>query len=206
MSPGTLRLGTGGVHDGFLYVPASYQAGTPMPLVLALHGAGGNVSGPLGFLGPHAETYGFLIVAVKSAAATWDGITGRYGTDIAIIDAALQRAFERCSVDAARVALEGFSDGASYALGVGIANGGLFSRIVAFSPGFLHESDSSRQGHPEFFVSHGRQDPVLPIDHASRVLVPALQRDGYQVTYLEFEGGHTIPSPVAEAALNWMIR
>ena len=206
VSSGTIRLGTGGVHDGYLYVPASYQAGTPMPLVLALHGAGGDVSGPLDFLGPYAETHGFLIVAVKSAAATWDGITGRYGTDVASIDAALRLAFERCSVDPARVALEGFSDGASYALGLGIANGSLFSRIVAFSPGFLHESDSSRQGDPEFFVSHGRQDPILPIDDASRVLVPALQRRGYQVTYLEFDGGHTIPSSVAEAALVWMIR
>lgn len=31
----------------------------------------------------------------------------------------------------------GFSDGASYALSLGLPNGNLFSHIVAFSPGFM---------------------------------------------------------------------
>lgn len=206
VSPGTIRLGSGDAHDGYLYVPASYRPGTPLPLVLALHGAGGNATGPLALLGSYAEAQGFLIVAVNSADYTWDGVLGRYGTDVAIIDQALHHAFERCSVDAARVVLEGFSDGASYALGLGIANGALFSRVVAFSAGFLHESGSSRQGTPEFFFSHGRQDPVLSIDNTSRVIVPALQADGYQVTYLEFDGGHLVPADVAQAAVTWMLR
>jgi phospholipase/carboxylesterase len=205
VSPGTIRLGSGDVHDGYLYVPAGYHAAIPTPLLLALHGAGGNITGPLGLLGPYAEAQNFLIVAVNSADYTWDGVLGRYGTDVAIIDQALHRAFERCNVDAARVVLEGFSDGASYALGLGIANGGLFSRVIAFSPGFLHESGSSRQGKPGFFFSHGRQDPVLSIDTSSRVLVPQLQADGYQVTYREFDGGHLVPADVAQAAVSWML-
>jgi len=31
----------------------------------------------------------------------------------------------------------GFSDGASYALSVGITNGDLFTHVIAFSPGFV---------------------------------------------------------------------
>lgn len=206
VAPGLTRLGTGDVHDGYLYVPAGYHATTPAPLVLALHGAGGNVTGPLNLLEPYAESKTFLIVAVNSSDSTWDGIMGSYGPDVAIIDTALKRAFAQCHVDPARVVLEGFSDGASYALGLGLANGDLFQRIVAFSPGFLHESDSGRHGKPEIFDSHGRQDQVLPIDNASRPIVAALRADGYTVDFREFDGGHEVPPDIAAAAVDWLLR
>jgi phospholipase/carboxylesterase len=194
------------VDAGYLYVPASYRPEIPLPLVLALHGAGGNVSGPLALLGPSAEALGFLILAVHSSDYSWDGVLGSYGPDVASIDTALRRAFARCRVDAARLVIEGFSDGASYALGLGLANGNLFTRIVAFSPGFLHESDTGRRGRPELFISHGRQDTVLPIDGASRQLVPRLQAEGYTVTSVEFDGGHGVPPDIAQTAVTWLLR
>ena len=40
-------------------------------------------------------------------------------------------------VDRQRVCASGFSDGASYALSLGAANGDLFTHIAAFSPGFM---------------------------------------------------------------------
>ena len=206
VSPGTIRLGTGEVHDGYLYVPAGYHAGTPLPLLLALHGAGGNVTGPLSFLAPYAEARGFLIVAVNSSDVTWDAVIRGFGADVGIIDTALQRAFQRVSVDPARIAVEGFSDGASYALGLGLINGDLFTRILAFSPGFVPGSSSSRHGKPEAFLSHGRQDPVIDISGSSRMIVPDLRADGYAVTYVEFDGGHSIPTEVADAAMTWLLR
>jgi phospholipase/carboxylesterase len=206
ITAGTIRLGSGDPHDGYLYVPASYRPESPMPLVLALHGASGDVSGPLALLGPYAEAQGFLIVAVNSSDYSWDGVIGSYGPDVARIDTALRRAFERCRVDAARLVIEGFSDGASYALGLGLANGDLFTRIVAFSPGFLHESATGRRGRPELFISHGRQDTVLPIEAASRQIVPRLQTEGYAVSYVEFEGGHGVPPEIARRAVSWLLR
>jgi predicted esterase len=205
-APGLTRLGSGGVHDGYLYVPAGYHAASPAPLVLALHGAGGNVTGPLALLEPYAESKNFLIVAVNSSDYTWDGIIGSYGPDVAIINTALQRAFAQCNVDPARVVLEGFSDGASYCLGLGLANGDLFKRLVAFSPGFIHDSDSGRHGKPEIFDSHGRQDSVLPIDSASRAIVAELRADGYTVDFREFDGGHEVPPDIAAAAVDWLTR
>lgn len=205
VSPGTIRLGSGDIHDGYLYVPASYHPDVPAPLVLALHGAGRNVSDPLALLAPYAEAQGFLLVAVNATDYSWDGVIDRYGADVRIIDTALERAFARVNVAVARVAVQGFSDGASYALGLGVANGDLFGRIIANSPGFLRESDTTRTGHPEVFISHGRQDGVLPIESTSRQLVPRLQADGYQVLYQEFDGGHTIPPDVMQAAVTWML-
>lgn len=120
-------------------------------------------------------------------------------------DGALRWAFDRCNVDPARVTVGGFSDGASYALGIGLGNGDLFSRVIAFSPGFVPHSDVDTQGKPRVFVSHGRQDPVLDIDGASRVIVPDLKSHGYDVTYVEFDGGHAAPAPVINQAMDWML-
>jgi len=206
ITPGTHPLGLGPeTYDGFLHVPASYVAGTAMPLVLALHGAGSRANAPLEFLRPYAESHGFLLVTVDSVGLTWDAITFKYLSDVLFIDRALEHAFERCSVDPARVVVEGFSDGATYALGLGLANGDLFRRVVAFSPGGIIPSDDPNVGTPEFFLSHGRQDPILPIQDTSRRIVEQLRDDDYVVQYTEFDGGHEVPAAVAQAAAAWMV-
>jgi phospholipase/carboxylesterase len=200
-----LGLNPGG-PDGFLLVPASYVAGTPIPLVLALHGAGIGATGPVNFLGPYAESHRFVLLVPASRQATWDGIGGSFGPDIVFINRALNHAFDRITVDPARIVIEGFSDGASYALSVGRANGDFLRRIVAFSPGFIPKSDSPDVSRPEVFVSHGRQDPILPIDSASRRIVPALEAEGYTVTYVEYDGVHSVTPAVAQQGVEWMLR
>lgn len=87
-----------------------------------------------------------------------------------------------------------------------MTNGDLFKRVVANSPGLVPRSDSPEVGKPQFFLSHGRQDAVLGIDGASRVIVPALQDAGYAVTYVEFDGGHTVPAAIAAQAIDWMLK
>jgi phospholipase/carboxylesterase len=205
VTPGITRLGGAGA-DAFLYVPRSYHADTLTPLVLGLHGAGMHYSSQFDLLGQHAESRGFLVVSVQSSDYTWDGILGRVGPDVRRINTVLGEAFSRCRVDPARVIIEGFSDGASYALGLGLANGALFSRIVAFSPGFVAEIDADRDGSPEIFISHGKRDQILPIARTSRLIVPVVQKAGYQVTYEEFEGGHGVPPATLQTAVEWMMR
>lgn len=102
-------------------------------------------------------------------------------------------------MDAARLAIGGFSDGASYALSLGLANGDLFRWILAFSPGFVAPPDMI--GQPRIYIAHGTTDGVLPIDPCSRRLVPRLRRAGYSVCYDEFEGGHVVPAGIASVAL-----
>jgi phospholipase/carboxylesterase len=109
--------------------------------------------------------------------------------------------FTRCVVDPTRLAIGGFSDGASYGLSVGLANGDLFTHILAFSPGFM--VPPAVMGKPRIFISHGTQDQVLEINSTSRSLVPTLQQAGYEVRYREFDGPHTVPQEVAREALEW---
>ena len=189
--------------EGLLYVPAGYQTEDPTPLVLLLHGAGEDARDGLAQLRGQADEAGLILLALSSRGLTWDSILdrGRYGSDIAAIDWALEHAFSRCAIDPARVAVGGYSDGASYALSLGLANGDLFSHVLAFSPGFL--APAGQTGSPRIFVSHGTQDGWLPIDSCSRRIVPQLQRAGYEVLYREFEGGHVVPPGIAREAASW---
>jgi predicted esterase len=201
-APGTQPLDLGVERPPLLHVPPGLAAGSAVPLVVALHGAGGNAETGLGILGGLADERGLLVLAPASRGSTWDAVTGRYGEDADLLDRALERLFSTVAVDPARVAVAGFSDGASYALGLGLANGDLFGRVVAFSPGFV--PGSAREGRPAVFVSHGDTDDVLPVEQTSRRIVPALRADGHDVTYREFAGGHVVPPEVAAEAMDWL--
>jgi phospholipase/carboxylesterase len=102
------------------------------------------------------------------------------------------------------VACTGFSNGASYTLSLGLTNGDLFSRLVAFSPGFM--APTELRGRPEVFIAHGTQDNALPIDQTSRSIVPELRAAGYDVIYREFEGKHEILPRLSRRALDWFLR
>ncbi|GAA1754802.1 hypothetical protein [Kocuria aegyptia] len=201
-TPGEHELGVAEERDTLLYVPPEAQL--PVPLVVSLHGAGGSARGGLDLLRRAAGEHGFAVLAPASRGSTWDAVGGDYGPDVAVLDRSLRRTFELVRIDPGRISVAGFSDGASYALGLGLANGDLFGGIAAFSPGYV--PPAGRVGEPRVFVSHGVADEVLPIDRTSRRIVPALERDGYDVTFVEFDGGHAVPPDmVAQAAdaLGW---
>lgn len=188
-----------GQRQPVLFVPTALPQ-HPVPLLVLLHGAGGTASDILPLVQDDAEARKFLVLAPQSAGPTWDVIRAAYGPDVAIIDKALATVFDTFAVDASLVAAGGFSDGASYALSLGITNGDLFSSVLAYSPGFL--VPSRKFGRPSIFVSHGREDNILSIDRCSRRIVPALQNDGYNVRYEEFEGGHLVPKIAVERSLD----
>lgn len=181
-----------------LYVPAGYTPSRNAPLAVVLHGAGQANDGALAILQPYADANGLLLVAPQATGTIWDFLYMRYGVDVASINAALARVFQDCAVDPARIALAGFSDGASYALSLGLTNGDLFTRVVAFSPGIL--APAGYHGTPKIFESHGTQDAILSIDGTSRRFVPALRKRGYDVTYREFDGPHAVPTTIAQEA------
>jgi phospholipase/carboxylesterase len=202
----SLRSDNAGSSEGYLYIPAGYRTETPAPLVLLLHGAGEDARDGLAQLRGQADEPGIILLALSSCGPTWDSILdrGRYGSDIAAIDRALDHSFSRWAVDPSRVGIGGYSDGASYALSLGLANGDLFSHVLAFSPGFL--APAGQRGSPRIFVSHGTQDGWLPIDSCSRRIVPQLERAGYEVCYHEFEGGHVVPPAIAREAATWFAK
>jgi phospholipase/carboxylesterase len=195
--PGTRPLGLEPHRDGLLMLP---EAGAqPLPLLVLLHGAGGRAEAMLRIFGTQARQAGIALLVPESRGPTWDVIMGGFGADVAFMDAALSRIFADCAFDPGRIAIGGFSDGASYALSLGLANGDLFRWVLAFSPGFA--APPSTAGMPSIFISHGTSDEVLPIDRCSRRLMPRLRDAGYDLRYKEFEGGHSVPGTCIAAAL-----
>lgn len=168
-----------------------------------LHGAGGDAHDVLPSIQGLADALDVVLLVPESRGATWDLLGRGYGPDVGFLDRALDSLFARVRIDPARVAIAGFSDGASYALSLGLANGDLFTHVLAFSPGFVVVDE--QVGRPHIFVSHGREDRVLPIDAGSRSIVPRLERGGYDVRYEEFDGGHALLEHIAGEAVDWFV-
>jgi phospholipase/carboxylesterase len=199
----TVPLGFETHRDGLVYEPASYRAGTPAPLMLLFHGAGGSASRSAAW-SALADALGVVVLAPDSRdERSWDAVVGDWGPDLEFVARALRHTVDRWSIDRRRMCVAGFSDGASYALSFGIGAGDVFSHVAAFSPGFMRPRDA--RGLPRIFISHGVDDPVMPIDETSRRFVPALRKLGYEVTYREYEGRHAVPEPVVREAFAWFV-
>lgn len=199
---GLSSIGLGGGRDGRIFVPSGYRPDQPAALIVLLHGAGQSATYLTDRFTALAEEFNAVLLAPDSRGGTWDLIQGQFGADVAFLDRALGWTFDRLAIDPARIAVAGFSDGATYALSLGITNGDFFRRLVAFSPGFY--AFTTVRGKPPIFVSHGTQDQILPIDNASRRIVPELIGAGYLVQYREFDGPHTIPPAIAREAMVWL--
>ncbi|SHG45025.1 alpha/beta hydrolase [Geodermatophilus nigrescens] len=195
---GVTRLDLGGDAEALVRLP---EGTGPRPLLVFCHGAGGDAVQSLAAVGDVAAARGVAVLATSSVATTWDLIAGGLGRDVAVLDAALDAVAGRLPVS--RLALGGFSDGASYALSLGLANGDLFEALLAFSPGFA--APPGRTGRPRVWIAHGTADRVLPVERCGRRVSHALSAAGYDVTYDEFAGGHVVTPDLVTAALGtWL--
>jgi predicted esterase len=192
-------LGPSDGPEALLAVPPAEPG--PRPLLIFFHGAGGTAQQSVAAAAERAAEQGVLLLAPTSGASTWDLIAGDLGRDVAVLDAALGEVSERTAVS--RVGVGGFSDGASYALSLGLANGDLFDAVLAFSPGFV--APPGQEGRPRIWISHGTHDRVLPVDRCGRRVAGSLSAAGYDVTYEEFDGGHVVTPGLVTAALGWWL-
>ena len=200
---GKISLSAGGERDAILLVPAE-AANSAVPLLVFLHGAGQSAAQMLEYLGSVPEETGVAVLAANSIDYTWDAIHNAFGPDVQSLNSLLGQVFQKLLVDSSKLALGGFSDGATYALSLGLINGDLFKRIVAFSPGFVVEAAAN--GKPDLFISHGTHDHILPINSCGRRIAGSLKSKGYNVILREFDGDHEVPNEVAREALSWVAR
>jgi phospholipase/carboxylesterase len=99
-------------------------------------------------------------------------------------------------------AIGGFSQGAMIAAEIAFASDEPIDTLVLLSPTLVDESRwrtamAKRRG-LKVFVSHGRQDVILPFDVTER-MQREMRDAGMVVTWLPFDGGHETPAEVVTA-------
>ena len=189
-------------RDATLYIPKSYKPGVPMPLMMMLHGFAGTGEGVRGMF-PLAEEFGVIMIAPESRGLTWGRSIPGFDADVRYLGPAYRRVAEIVDIDTTRVALGGVSDGAGYALSMGLAYGNSFNHLIILMAGQM--VPYRHQGKPKIFMIHGVDDTQMPIDKTARLYVPKLKADGYDVTYHEYQGGHRVPAAEIRAAFEWFV-
>jgi phospholipase/carboxylesterase len=203
LPPGRHCLGIDRERDAVLYVPHDLEERVPVPLWVMFHGAGGFPGKVLPFIEAHAEQRRFLILAPHSLYPTWDIVIGGSGPDLERLHRALTAVTSRYRLDRDHLAFAGFSDGASYALSIGITNGDVASHVIAFSGGFM--SIFTQNGSPHVFIAHGLIDEQLPIATSGRANAAKLTAAGYDVQYVEFNGVHAIQPVIVGMAVDFFL-
>lgn len=117
----------------------------------------------------------------------------------------LEALMARLPLVPSRTIVAGFSQGGMLAMELGLRRRPPLAGIASLSGGALDADAWVRRGRrgPPIFLSHGRQDPLLSFDAASR-LHARLDEAGARVTWKPFDGGHAIPDEVVQDLITWM--
>ncbi len=113
------------------------------------------------------------------------------------------------ALDAKKMILGGFSQGAMLAMDVALRSEREIAGLVLLSGTLLAEREwkplmKARAG-LRVFQSHGSEDPILPYALAVR-LRDELASAGLDVTFEAFRGPHAIPPSVLHALSQWLAR
>lgn len=204
--------------DAIAYVPAS--AGPRPPLLVLLHGAGHRQREMLERFIPEADTRGIVLLAPTSQGITWDtvetaeeppsrdsplanAVARRFSSsrDAGRVEAAIAALAKQVPVDPERTVLAGFSDGATFALAMGMSRAYPFAAVIAWSPGIAIRVTNPARGR-RVFISHGRQDRILRFADTCGEIVPLVESEGAIVTFMPFNGDHEAPPAVKDGFLD----
>jgi phospholipase/carboxylesterase len=205
------RVGLHDAHDapeergGFhLFVPESYD-GSPLPLVVALHGGGGHGGDFLWTWLREARSRRFHLLSPTSRGSTWS-LMG-LDRDAAALDAMIAFVGERWAVDLDHVLVTGLSDGATYALLYGLRAEAPCTALAPVSgvlhPGNFANGNIERARGRRIYLVHGALDWMFPVDLA-RAAAEELRRAGAELTYREIDDlSHTYPRDENPRILEW---
>jgi len=195
--------------DAVAYVPSS--AGPHPPLLVLLHGAGRQRLTMVQRFEAEADARGIVLLAPTSRGPTWDAVqigeqmpspdsplanrfAHRFDTsrDEKRVDAAIANLQKIVATDPQRTVIAGFSDGATFALAMGLSRYEHFAAVIAWSPGIAIETAAPARGR-RVYISHGRQDPILKFEVTCNDIVPLVKGEGGEVTFVPFDGVHEAP-------------
>ncbi len=184
-----------------IYVPKAYNGSKPVPLVMALHGLGGDEDGWMdrysGRLPELAEKYGYI--AVSPLGYRPDGFYG-YGTGLdpasrqkaalseQEVMQVLARVRQHYKVDDSRIYLMGHSMGAIGTWFLAAKYPDIWAALGTIA-GTGNPQSIARMRHIPQFVVHGDADPTVPVS-GSRNMVAEMKKLNVDHVYVEVPGGN----------------
>jgi phospholipase/carboxylesterase len=207
-SDGGVATITNGATQGYLLLPAIDPERT-YPLVTVLHGAGRQDELLVRAYRDEPARRHAVFFIPRSTSPTWDLLIGEDRPDIDFLEHAYAEIYRRLPVDHTRQALIGYSDGASYALAIGLSNPRLFAAIMGWAAGFVvfdPTGVAATDPRPRILLEHGTHDPVFPFEEVAVRNCAILRRLGYDVELRVDDGGIHWPSRTFQpAALDWFL-
>lgn len=208
--------------------PLDYDASKSYPLLIGMHGNGGNAEGFISMydkldnpqviyvtpegqyplsknVGPSWHTRTWSISGVgKQAWKAGDQLVSDY----------IMKTIKKVSAEykVTDVYLVGFSQGAVYAYTIGLQNTDMIKGVIGFSGylmdieienSVLSKADLKNGKDLRLFIAHGIDDAVIDVE-AARNIKTMFESQGYDLTYQEFEGRHGVKADVFNDALKWM--
>jgi phospholipase/carboxylesterase len=196
-----------GESSAVLLTPETVHPGRRYPLVTVLHGAGRQDGLLVRACQGDPEKRQALFLIPRSVHPTWDLIAGANRPDLDFLQHAYDLIYRRYPIDPARQALLGYSDGASYALAIGLSNPQVFCAVMGWAAGFLAIDDRRLRAtdrKPAVLLEYGTHDELFPFERVALPMRATLEGMGYSVEFRVDQGGRHWPSGSFHGeALDW---
>jgi polyhydroxybutyrate depolymerase len=153
-----------------LYVPAGYDPGRPVPLVVSLHGFLSNPDSQAWISGWHelAEREGFLVAYPQGTSwpQRWNaGTTWNAGVDdVQFFRDLLDDLAGVAAVDRSRVYVNGFSNGGGMAVRIACEASGQVAAIGTVAAAVVDLGDCTPARPVPVLAFHGTADPLVPYE------------------------------------------
>ena len=180
-------LNSGGrTRTYILHVPPAYDGKQAMPLVLLLHGAGGNAEKMITATGmsDKADEAGFIVVYPNGTGLlndqlllTWNcGFCCGYALDnniddVGFIRSLIEKLQDELNVDKARIFITGMSNGAMMTYRLGCELSDIVAAIAPVS-GSLGDFTVSSSSPVSVIIFHGTADPIVPYEGGLSSIAP----------------------------------
>ena len=196
-----------GAGKAVLLTPDEIDPERRYPLITVMHGAGRQDEMLVKACRDEPERRQALFLVPRSVNPTWDLIACEERPDLDFLEWAYDLIYRRYPVDHFRQGLLGYSDGASYALSVGLSNPRLFRALMVWAAGFVTLDSSllsDGDPRPDVLLEYGTHDPVFPFEMIATPMRLALETAGYPLEFRVDQGGRHWPSgDFQREALDW---
>ena len=199
-----------GPARGVMLTPDEIDPTKQYPLITVFHGAGRQDEMLVKACRDEPEGRQAFFFIPRSVAPTWDLITGEGRADLDFLEYAYDLIYRRYPIDAASQCLIGYSDGASYALSLGLSNARCFDALMVWAAGFIVLDPATADAaapKPRLYLEYGTHDELFSFDRVALPMQANLESAGYDVTFSIDEGGRHWPSgSFQREALDWYFR